>query len=231
MAWRPSDYVLDGELDNSAPGRVTGWMRFVGLKKKVTFDLVGDFHRDIRGAKIRFSGDGQGIAPVGTTFEEAAKYMDGFALHQTGKVGDMTAGLPPYDYVQGQVYLEWYSDVNGRVVIELQPEQLQVIGQPVPWVNSAPVSRQEQQRNMANFLTGICQTMQVPAMAVAGQESLVSDPKFSHWVIVNRRIVGEAHSVEQIDEQQSFAFVRLYARPEDAEYGHIPNNQLLPKVA
>src|SRR5207244_2413334 len=54
MAWRPTQYLLEGELDNTVPGKVTGWMRFVGLKRQVTFDLKGDFHRDIRGAKIRF---------------------------------------------------------------------------------------------------------------------------------------------------------------------------------
>ena len=39
--------------------------------------------------------------------------MDGFAQHQTGKVGDMTAGLPPADYVSGYCYLEWYGQENG----------------------------------------------------------------------------------------------------------------------
>jgi hypothetical protein len=34
-------------------------MQFAGMKNKVTFDLTGDFHRDIRGAKIRLRGNGQ----------------------------------------------------------------------------------------------------------------------------------------------------------------------------
>jgi hypothetical protein len=67
-------------------------MQFAGMDKKVTFDLEGDFHRDIRGAKIHFVGQGQKDDPA------AAKYMDGLAVHQTGKVGDITAGLPPQDY-------------------------------------------------------------------------------------------------------------------------------------
>ena len=54
MAWRPTQYLIEGELDNTQPGKVTGWMRFAGLKQLVTFDLSGNFHRDIRGAKIRF---------------------------------------------------------------------------------------------------------------------------------------------------------------------------------
>jgi len=39
MAWRPNEYVIEGELDNTQLGRVTGWIQFAGLKDKVTFDL------------------------------------------------------------------------------------------------------------------------------------------------------------------------------------------------
>ena len=115
MAFRPTQYVMEGELDNTIPGKVTGWMRFAGVRKGVTFDLKGDFHRDIRGAKIHFVGDGREQDP------EAPGYMDGIAVHQTGKVGDITAGLPPCDYVS-YPYIEWYGDDNGRVVIELEAE-------------------------------------------------------------------------------------------------------------
>ena len=52
MTWRPTKYLLEGELDNTHLGRVTGWMQFAGMKEKVTLLLKGDFHRDIRGAKI-----------------------------------------------------------------------------------------------------------------------------------------------------------------------------------
>jgi len=51
MAWRPHEFLIEGELDNSNPGKVTGWMKFVGLDGTVHFDLQGNFRRDIRGAK------------------------------------------------------------------------------------------------------------------------------------------------------------------------------------
>jgi len=92
MAWRPTEYLIEGELDNTTPGKVTGWMRFAGMANNVTFDLRGNFHRDIRGAKIRFTGDGD------EDDAKAADYMAGMAQHQTGDVGDITAGLPPHDY-------------------------------------------------------------------------------------------------------------------------------------
>ena len=149
MAWRPNAYLIEGELDNTQLGKVTGWMRFAGINGKVTFDLEGNFHRDIRGAKIRFKGDAAETEP------KAKAYMRGFAKHQTGKVGDMTAGLPPADYVSGRVYLEWYGDYNGRVVIELEQSQVEVIGTPLPGSECEPISRREQNHNMTEFLQDI----------------------------------------------------------------------------
>ena len=161
MAWRPTRYLVEGVLDNTHLGKVTGWMRFAGIKDKVTFCLEGDFHRDIRGAKIRFSGDAAETGPL----TDAKQYMNGFALRQTGKVGDITAGLPPHDY--GKVpYVEIYSEENGRIVIELEPVQVQVIGRPIPARESYPISREQQRRNMAEFLGGIAAEMNLPAQRV-----------------------------------------------------------------
>lgn len=148
MAWRPTEYLIEGELDNTVSGRVTGWMRFAGMEKKIVFDLEGNFHRDIRGTKIHLVGDGCGDD------EKARKYMRCFPLSQTGKVGDITAGLPPQDYV-AYPYIEWYSDENGRVVLELEPDQIKVIGEPIPAIESDPISRQEQAQNMVDFLRGL----------------------------------------------------------------------------
>src|SRR3989442_1231833 len=58
MAWRPYENLIDGELDNRTPGKVTGWIRFFRNEQpplRVTFDLEGDFHEDIRGTVIRLS--------------------------------------------------------------------------------------------------------------------------------------------------------------------------------
>jgi hypothetical protein len=150
MAWRPNEYVIEGELDNTHLGRVTGWILFAGLKDKVTFDLQGDFHRDIRGAKVHFVGN----AHEAEIPEDAQRYFEEFALKQTGVVGDMTAGLPPHDY--GNIpYFEWYGKENGRVIFGLQPHQVQVIGTPIPAAESFPISRQQQSENMARFLSNL----------------------------------------------------------------------------
>ena len=174
MAWRPTEYLLEGELDNTTPGKVTGWMRFAGNNQKVTFDLKGDFHRDIRGATIHFTGDGK------ADDVEAASYMEGFSQHQTGKVGDITAGMPPADYTD-YPYLEWYGDDNGRVVLELDPSQICVIGTPIPAIESDPVSREQQAQNMGEFLNDIAQAAGMPqqnavCVTMKGQQPRTNHP-------------------------------------------------------
>lgn len=118
------------------------------MNRKVALDLKGDFHRDIRGAKVRLKGDGN------HDDLEAVGYIDCLAEHQTGKVGDMTAGLPPREYTN-YPYLEWFGDGNGRGVLELEPEQIEVIGTPIPACESDPISRQDQPQNMGEFLVGL----------------------------------------------------------------------------
>jgi hypothetical protein len=221
MAWRPSEYLIEGELDNTTPGKVTGWMRFAGLKKKVTFDLNGNFHRDIRGAKIRLRGEGC------EDNQEAASYMEGFATRQTGEVGDMTAGRSPRDYC-AYPYYEWYGDDNGRVVVELDTDQVEVIGRPIPACESDPIPREQQARNMANFLAGLSQEAGVPAIA-PGQR-LVSDPSFTHWVVAEGHVIGEARDVEPDKNGTCFACVRLFNVPESAEHGTIQRQYLREKV-
>jgi hypothetical protein len=223
MAWRPSQYLIEGELDNTEPGKVTGWMKFAGMPENVTFDLKGNFHRDIRGAKIHVVGGGRPDDP------EAAQYMDSFATHQTGEVGDITAGRPPFDYSR-HPYAEWFSQENGRVVIELNCEQVQVIGRPIPACESDPISRSDQARKMANFLAGLSAETQVPAVLVGGQP-MVSDPTFSHWVIAEGHVIGEAREVQPDQNGSCFAYVRLFQTPEAAEYGRIEKKYLRAKAA
>src|SRR5438876_9339970 len=94
MAWRPNENLIDGELSNRIPGKVTGWMRFFrrGMQPlRVVFDLEGDFHEDIRGSDIVLKNDEP--ADTNTSLERDGTYMEGFDPVQRGTVGDMTAGL------------------------------------------------------------------------------------------------------------------------------------------
>ena len=221
MAWRPTAYLIEGELDNTTPGKVTGWMRFAGMKGKVTFDLKGNFHRDIRGAKIRLKGDGE------EPDARAAKNMTHISPEQTGDVGDITAGREPRDYV-AYPYIEVYTDQNGRIVIELDADQVEVIGRPIPACESDPISREQQAWNMANFLGGLSREAGVPAFA-PGQR-LVSDPNFTHWVVAEGHVIGEARNVEPDKNGTCFAYVRLFNMPECAEHGTIERKHLREKT-
>ena len=185
MAWRPSEQLIEGVLDNTAPNKVTGWMKFAGTKEKVVFDLEGNFHRDIRGAKVRLCGDGESADQ-----QEAEKYMEGFSTLQKGKVGDMTAGLPPCDYgAPGEAYFEWYGDDNGRVVLELGTDQVELLTQPIPACESDPISRKEQAENMAGFLCGVAHEMGIPeTRAIAVGETVAVER--AKKVITNNKIRG-----------------------------------------
>lgn len=123
MSWKPTEYLLEGELDNTTSGKVTGWMRFAGMEEKVIFELRGDFLADIRGAKIRLIGD---PTLAREDDPEAAAYMVGFSPLQTGRAGHITAGLSPYPLGQ-MPYIEWYGQ-DGRVAMDLDEEQVVVLG-------------------------------------------------------------------------------------------------------
>ena len=177
MAYRPYENLIDGELDNHIPGKVSGWIRFMRRGKqplKAIFDLTGDFHEDIRGTVIRLSNPAP--SERNADLDREGTYMDGFSAVQRGEAGDITAGfsLGPwtealaqklmrqheirwdearlqgpereawrndvaevyrahieagdlyYPYVD-YPYIEWYSEANGRVVLELDPSQLTVV--------------------------------------------------------------------------------------------------------
>ena len=183
MAWRPNEQFIEGELDNTQLGKVTGWMRFAGMKEKVVFNLEGDFHRDIRGAKVKLRGNGES-ANTG----ESAKRMEGFSTLQKGNVGDMTAGLPPQDYAK-YPYFEHYSEDNGRVVLEFEPDQVEILTPPIPACESDPIDRKKQSENMANFLCGIAGACGIPetnAIAIADTGAIERAKK----VIANDKIRG-----------------------------------------
>jgi hypothetical protein len=117
MAWRPKDNLIEGMLDNTVPGKVTGWLKFLGMQDTVQLDLAGNFHEDIRGKKLRLS-NRKPSHRLGRP-----DYMNRFLAVQTGTVGDITVGLTSYPYV------EWYGQVNGRVVMEFDADEVEVVDQ------------------------------------------------------------------------------------------------------
>jgi hypothetical protein len=131
MAWRPNEYLIDGELSNRVPGKVTGWMRFFRRQRqplRVVFDLEGDFHEDIRGSDVVLKNDAP--ADRDASLERDGTYMDGFDPMQRGTVGDMTAGLPLGPWTEelarrlkAQIEIIWQaSGISGAKLAERRQE-------------------------------------------------------------------------------------------------------------
>lgn len=167
MAWRPYENLLEGELDNTTFGHVTGWIKFFRNGKrplKVKLNLKGDFLEDIFGKKIRIKN--KHPKDSNDLLNRKGTYLDGFARIQQGEVGDITAGIP----VNGQVpyvsypYIEWYSKRNGRVVLELEHHQIEIVEERSPFMTPMNDDQQKSQHDrnheqfekfMANMAKGL----------------------------------------------------------------------------
>ncbi len=127
MAWRLGASVIKGEIDNRKQGRVTGRLWLVGRDEPIELALDGDCYRDIAGSRVTFVNPNP-LAGDHTNLETI----------QEGTAGDMTAskrvrvldvpvekaramreaGEHIPERLSNCLYLEWYSNTNGRVVIE-----------------------------------------------------------------------------------------------------------------
>jgi hypothetical protein len=117
MAWRLGTNLIDGVLDNTTPGKVTGSLRFIGRKRPVRLDLAGDFAGECQGKRLVLKhADPQERE---TILGRAGSYMVGFKPVQRGEVGTMKVD-------ETGAYLEWYGEKNGRVVIELSRAEVEV---------------------------------------------------------------------------------------------------------
>lgn len=135
MAWRIAEQVLNGEIDNRNPGHVTGRIWLAGNAHPLILDLTGNPLRDMAGCLLTFANPKPKPAPG-----DAARLNP----MQAGAVGDMTASrkvreptvseeelrtlyekrLPIPTHLANCLYLEWFSETNGRVVIEAVGFQL-----------------------------------------------------------------------------------------------------------
>lgn len=128
MAFRIAQLVQSGEIDNTCPGIVRGTLVLAGRPEPVVLELEGDCLADLAGRVCTFTNP----SPLLDRSHEALSAL------QRGRVGDMTAsrkvripGAPLSEFLRLRrsgkpapeswgncLYLEWYSETNGRVVIE-----------------------------------------------------------------------------------------------------------------
>jgi hypothetical protein len=90
--------------------------------------------------------------------------------------------------------VEWYGDDNGRVVIELEPGQVQVISTPIPACESDPISRAQQKRNMAEFLGAVAADVNLPeerAVCLDGDSVIMADQRATNDKIRGMKLLTQ----------------------------------------
>src|SRR3989449_4012499 len=129
MAWRIHDSVQRGEIDNRERGIVRGKIWLHGLAKPVALELKGNACTDLAGCRLTFENPGETVSMRTDAL---------FNPLQRGTIGDLTASRkvrvfdipikeayerlkqkqPVPEHMANSLYLEWFSEANGRVVIE-----------------------------------------------------------------------------------------------------------------
>jgi uncharacterized protein YbaR (Trm112 family) len=137
MAFRIQDSVVRGEIDNRVKGRVRGRLWLDGVAGPVMLDLEGNACPDLAGCLLEFKNPAKTF-PI--------RKQPAFAPLQRGKIGNLSAsqkarvfavpdeeafamidrGEKPPERIANALYLEWFSEGNGRVVIESADYQLTI---------------------------------------------------------------------------------------------------------
>jgi hypothetical protein len=137
MAFRIHDSVVRGEIDNRVKGMVRGKIWVEGRSEPVVLELEGNAWPDLAGCLLTF-----------TNPQKRIPHQHLASLHpvQRGTIGDLTAsrkvrvfdipmpeaylmckrGEKPPEHMANSLYLEWFSEANGRVVIESTDYELTI---------------------------------------------------------------------------------------------------------
>src|SRR2546425_143272 len=137
MAFRIHDSVVRGEIDNRVKGIVRGKIWVEGRAEPVILELKGNAWPDLAGCLLTFTNP-QKRSPH--------PHLDSLDPFQRGNIGDLTASrkvrvfdVPlekalemirrkekPPEHMSNSLYLEWFSEANGRVVIESADYELTI---------------------------------------------------------------------------------------------------------
>lgn len=137
MAFRIHDSVVRGEIDNRVKGIVRGKIWVEGRADPVMLELNGNAWPDLAGCLLTFINPQKRFPHPG---------LDSLHPVQRGSIGDLTASrkvrvfdVPisealemidrkekPPEHMANSLYLEWFSDANGRVVIESADYELNI---------------------------------------------------------------------------------------------------------
>ena len=137
MAFRIHDSVVRGEIDNRVKGIVHGKIWVYERAEPVVLELKGNAWPDLAGCLLKFNNPQKPVPH---------QHLDSLNPAQLGVIGDITAsrkvrvfdiptgeayrmckrGEKPPEHMANALYLEWFSEQNGRVVIESVDYQLEI---------------------------------------------------------------------------------------------------------
>ncbi|MCX6928686.1 MAG: hypothetical protein NT154_36560 [Verrucomicrobia bacterium] len=137
MAFRIHDSVVRGEVDNRVKGIVRGQIWVEGRAEPIVLELKGNAWPDLAGCRLTFTNPQKRIPDPD---------LDSLNPIQSGSIGDLTASrkvrvfdVPlqealemirrketPAEHMANCLYLEWFSEANGRVVVESADYQLTI---------------------------------------------------------------------------------------------------------
>jgi hypothetical protein len=137
MAFRIQDSVIRGEIDNRVKGTVRGTIWLEGRPEPISLELRGNAQPDLAGCFLTFVNR---LAP----FRDP--HIDLLGSLQRGAAGDVTAARKvrvfppsvdradavresneqPREPLANSLYLEWFNETNGRVVIESADYELTI---------------------------------------------------------------------------------------------------------
>jgi len=185
MAFRIHDSVVRGEVDNRAKGIVRGKIWVEGRAEPVVLELRGNAWPDLAGCRLTFTNPQKPIPHP---------HLDSLHPLQRGSAGDLTASrkvrvfdVPlqealdrirrkekPPEHLANSLYLEWFSEANGRVVIESADYEVTI--SPPEW-RMTPEEEAERARQAA---AGMDDFMGKLTAAIEQQQHGQKDPE-AEW--------------------------------------------------
>ena len=181
MAFRIHDSLVRGEIDNRVKGIVRGNLWVHGRQEPVVLELKGNAHPDLAGCLLKFTN------PL-----ERKPHAGLASLHpvQRGVIGDLTAsrkvrvfdipfeeayamikrGEAPGEHMANSLYLEWFSEANGRVVVESADYQLEV--SPPAW----RLTPEEEKQRAEAAAAAMAEFMQKLTGAIEAHQKGAKDP-------------------------------------------------------
>ncbi len=130
MAFRIGNWVIRGEVDCRVRGKISGKLWLSGRSDPIRLNLEGTPEQDLAGCLLKFKSREQ---------ETGEPFPTSLVSSQIGKAGTLTASrklripsVPKAEWLAciaakrpfpshwtNAIYLEWFSEANGRIVVEI----------------------------------------------------------------------------------------------------------------